>query len=56
VFGASIGRGSQRIIDAMVRGLARGHINPNLLSITWSSVWFWPLLLGRHCSDCSQSL
>ncbi|HEY7783144.1 MAG TPA: CDP-alcohol phosphatidyltransferase family protein [Pyrinomonadaceae bacterium] len=33
MFGASIGRGAQRIIDAMVRWLAHGHINPNLLSV-----------------------
>ena len=32
MFGASIGRAGQRIIDAMVRWLARGHINPNLLT------------------------
>jgi CDP-diacylglycerol--glycerol-3-phosphate 3-phosphatidyltransferase len=32
MFGASIGRGGQRIIDAMVRWLARGHINPNILT------------------------
>jgi CDP-diacylglycerol--glycerol-3-phosphate 3-phosphatidyltransferase len=33
VFGASIGRGAQRIIDAMVRWLAYGHINPNYLTV-----------------------
>jgi CDP-diacylglycerol--glycerol-3-phosphate 3-phosphatidyltransferase len=33
VFGASIGRGAQRIINAMVRGLAYGHINPNVLTV-----------------------
>ena len=32
MFGASIGRAGQRIIDTMVRWLARGHINPNLLT------------------------
>src|SRR5260221_9589597 len=32
MFGASIGRGGQRIIDAMVRWLARGHISPNFLT------------------------
>ena len=32
MFGASIGRGGQRIIDAMVRWLARGHISPNMLT------------------------
>jgi CDP-diacylglycerol--glycerol-3-phosphate 3-phosphatidyltransferase len=33
MFGASIGRGGQRIIDAMVRWLAHGHINPNFLTV-----------------------
>jgi phosphatidylglycerophosphate synthase len=33
MFGASIGRGAQRIIDAMVRWLAYGHINPNVLTV-----------------------
>jgi CDP-diacylglycerol---glycerol-3-phosphate 3-phosphatidyltransferase len=33
MFGASIGRGGQRIIDAMVRWLAYGHINPNILTV-----------------------
>lgn len=33
MFGASIGRGAQRIINAMVRGLAYGHINPNILTV-----------------------
>jgi len=33
VFGASIGRGAQRIISAMVRWLAYGGINPNLLTV-----------------------
>jgi CDP-diacylglycerol--glycerol-3-phosphate 3-phosphatidyltransferase len=33
VFGASIGRAAQRIIDAMVRWLAHGHINPNILTV-----------------------
>ena len=33
MFGASIGRGCQRIIDAMVRWLAHGHINPNILTV-----------------------
>src|SRR5436309_1693012 len=32
MFGASIGRAGQRIIDAMVRWLARGHFNPNILT------------------------
>ena len=34
MFGASIGRGAQRIISAMVRGLAHGRINPNWLTVT----------------------
>ena len=34
MFGASIGRLGQRIIDAMVRWLAHGHINPNILTVT----------------------
>ena len=33
MFGASIGRGAQRIIDAIVRWLAIGHINPNILTV-----------------------
>jgi CDP-diacylglycerol--glycerol-3-phosphate 3-phosphatidyltransferase len=33
VFGASIGRLAQRIIDAFVRWLAHGHINPNILTV-----------------------
>ena len=33
VFGSSIGRGAQRIISAMVRGLASGRVNPNLLTV-----------------------
>ncbi len=33
MFGASIGRACQRLIDAMVRWLAYGHINPNILTI-----------------------
>ena len=33
MFGASIGRGAQRIISAMVRWLAYGGINPNLLTV-----------------------
>src|SRR6266581_1604222 len=33
MFGASIGRAAQRIIDAMVRWLAYGHINPNVLTV-----------------------
>src|SRR3954453_11863505 len=32
MFAASIGRAGARIIDAMVRWLARGHINPNILT------------------------
>jgi CDP-diacylglycerol---glycerol-3-phosphate 3-phosphatidyltransferase len=33
MFGSSIGRAAQRIIDAIVRWLASGHINPNLLTV-----------------------
>src|SRR3989475_10782282 len=33
MFGASIGRAGQRIIDAMGRWLAHGHINPNILTV-----------------------
>ena len=33
MFGSSIGSGAQRIIDAMVRWLALGHINPNILTV-----------------------
>lgn len=33
MFGASIGRAAQRIIDAIVRWLAHGHINPNFLTV-----------------------
>ncbi len=33
MFEASIGRAGQRIIDAMVRWLAHGHINPNILTL-----------------------
>src|SRR4029450_1973165 len=33
MFVDGIGRGAQRIIDAMVRWLAYGHINPNLLTV-----------------------
>ncbi|HEY6122334.1 MAG TPA: CDP-alcohol phosphatidyltransferase family protein [Pyrinomonadaceae bacterium] len=33
MFGASIGRACQRIIDAMVRWLALGHISPNVLTV-----------------------
>ncbi|HWS52966.1 MAG TPA: CDP-alcohol phosphatidyltransferase family protein [Pyrinomonadaceae bacterium] len=33
MFGASIGRGAGRIISAMVQGLARRRINPNLLTV-----------------------
>ena len=34
MFGASIGRGAQRIINAMVRTLASGRVNPNVLTVT----------------------
>jgi CDP-diacylglycerol--glycerol-3-phosphate 3-phosphatidyltransferase len=33
MFGASIGRAAQRIIDAIVRWLASGRINPNVLTV-----------------------
>ena len=33
MFVGGIGRGAQRIIDAMVRWLAHGHINPNILTV-----------------------
>ena len=33
MFGASIGRGAQRIISAMVRGLSYGRVNPNILTV-----------------------
>src|SRR3989449_2227283 len=33
MFVGAIGRGAQRIIDAMVRWLAHGHISPNILTI-----------------------
>ena len=33
MFGASIGRGAMRIINAMVRWLAFGGINPNILTV-----------------------
>ena len=33
MFGASIGRGAQRIISAMVRWIAYGGINPNYLTV-----------------------
>ena len=38
MFGASIGRGAQRIINAMVRGLARRAINPNWLTVIGVSI------------------
>lgn len=34
MFGASIGRGAMRIINAMVRWLAFGGVNPNVLTVT----------------------
>src|SRR5918993_2337212 len=33
MFVGGIGRAGQRIIDAMVRWLAHGHINPNILTV-----------------------
>jgi CDP-diacylglycerol--glycerol-3-phosphate 3-phosphatidyltransferase len=38
LFGASIGRGAGRIINAMVQGLARRRINPNLLTVVGVSI------------------
>jgi CDP-diacylglycerol--glycerol-3-phosphate 3-phosphatidyltransferase len=38
LFGASIGRGAGRIINAMVQGLARSSINPNLLTVIGVSI------------------
>ena len=38
MFGASIGRGAGRIISAMVQGLARRRINPNVLTVTGVSI------------------
>jgi len=38
VFGASIGRGAQRIIGAIVRGLASGRVNPNVLTVIGVSI------------------
>jgi CDP-diacylglycerol--glycerol-3-phosphate 3-phosphatidyltransferase len=38
MFGARIGRAGQRIIDAMVRWLAYGHINPNILTLVGVSI------------------
>ena len=32
MFGASIGRGAMRIINAMVRGLASSGVHPNILT------------------------
>ncbi len=38
MFGASIGRGAQRIINAMVQSLARGRISPNMLTVIGVSI------------------
>jgi CDP-diacylglycerol--glycerol-3-phosphate 3-phosphatidyltransferase len=38
LFGASIGRGASRIIGAMVRGLSRRRINPNVLTVIGVSI------------------
>src|SRR5437879_682437 len=38
MFVASIGRAGQRIIDAIVRWLAHGHINPNVLTLVGVSI------------------
>ena len=57
MFGASIGRAGQAIIDAMVRWLARGHISPNLLTFIGVTInvgsgmlfgfgmFFWPSIV-----------
>ncbi|MFV0387410.1 MAG: CDP-alcohol phosphatidyltransferase family protein [Pyrinomonadaceae bacterium] len=37
-FGASIGRGAKRILDAMVNWLAEGGVHPNLLTIIGVSI------------------
>src|SRR5438045_8627028 len=51
MFGASIGRAGQRIIDAMVRWLARGHINPNILTFIGVAINVGSgLLFG--CGEC----
>src|SRR5213594_3693832 len=50
MFGASIGRAGQRIIDAMVRWLARGHINPNILTFVGVAINVGSgLLFGFGC-------
>lgn len=38
MFGDSIGRGAKRIIDAMVRWLAYGGVNPNVLTVIGVSI------------------
>ncbi len=38
MFGSSIGNAGQRIIDGMVRWLAHGHINPNVLTVIGVSI------------------
>jgi len=38
LFGASIGRGAGRIINAMVHGLARASISPNVLTVIGVSI------------------
>jgi CDP-diacylglycerol--glycerol-3-phosphate 3-phosphatidyltransferase len=38
LFGASIGRGAQRVINGMVRWLAYGRINPNVLTVVGVSI------------------
>lgn len=45
MFGASIGRGAQRIISAMVRWLAHGGINPNVLTVIGVAINVWAGLL-----------
>ena len=56
MFGASIGRGAQRIIDAIVRWLAKGHISPNILTVIGVSLNVGcGLLLGRAISSGPES-
>ena len=63
MFVDGIGRGAQRIIDAMVRWLAHGHINPNILTVIGVSLnvgcgvalWSGQVLLGRNSPNNRQS-
>lgn len=45
MFGSGIERGAGRIINAMVRGLSRGRIHPNLLTIIGVTINVWCGLL-----------